>query len=322
MAGISGLSSGIDYSILFGGTSSANSAANDSLLGIDIASAVSLKNGSYGKLLKNYYRQSAEEARSQVGDTDAKLTRIKSSADQLEMAADSLNNSKLWETTSVKENGRESQQLANSDKALLAVKDFIDAYNSAIDEAADSETKSVLRKAGWMANMTRENSNLLREAGITVGADDKLSINESTFKNANVSTIKELFAGNDSYASRVSAKAAGISLSAGQTEGIYTSSGTWSGDMNSLAESTISKLNGTEKEDTPDTAAVTGKTAEKEQKKTLTAEESDQIKGLQDQKAELQKSYSSENLSYDQFKEIDQQIRDIEDQIVKLNGSV
>ena len=321
MAGISGLSSGIDYSVLFGNSSSNTSSASDGLLGLDMSAVTSIKNGGYGRLLKNYYKQSKADAKSQIGDTDAKLTDIKVSADKLEIKADALNNSKLWETKSVSKDGKQTEELANSDKALSAVKDFVNAYNSMIDEAEDSETKSVLRKTGWMANMTKENRNLLNEVGIKIGSDDKLTLDADTFKKANVSTLKEMFYGNDSFAAKVSAKAAGIGMSAANTEGIYTSKGSWSSEMTQMAESLISKVDGAEKEE-DDTPAFLKNTEKTDTKKTLTEEDSNKIKDLQDQKAALQKSYESGNLSYDQFKDVDKQIEDINKQIEKLYGTV
>ena len=319
MAGISGLSSGINYSVLFGNSSSNTSSASDSLLGLDMSAVSSIKNGSYGKLLKNYYKQSKADAKAQVGDTDSKLTDIKASADKLELKADALNNSKLWESKTVTKDGKQTEELANSDKALSAVKDFVSSYNKLIDEAGDSETKSVLRKGGWMANMTKENSNLLSQVGIKVGSDDKLTLDENAFKKADVTTLKEMFYGNDSYASKVSAKAAGIGMSAANTEGIYTSKGSWSSDMTKMAESLISKTGGSEEEESTESLFSTKTT---ESKKTLTEEDSNKIKDLQDQKAQLQKNYESGNLSYDQFKDIDKQIEDINKQIEKLYGTV
>ncbi|MBR6156857.1 MAG: hypothetical protein IKQ27_07855 [Lachnospiraceae bacterium] len=320
MAGISGLGGGINYSVLFGGNDSSTKAvASDSLLGLDMSAVTSIKNGSYGKLLKNYYKQSKADAKAQVGDTDAKLTDLKKSADKLELKADVLNNSKLWETKAASKDGKATEELANSDKALSSVKDFVSSYNKMIDEAGGSETKSVLRKTGWMANMTRENSNLLSQVGIKVGADDKLTLNEDAFKKADVTTLKEMFYGNDSYASKVSAKAAGIGRSAANTEGIYTGKGSWSSDMTQMTESLIGKAGGAEKEESTETPFATKTT---EGKKTLTEEDSNKIKDLQDQKAALQKSYESGNLSYDQFKNIDQQIGDINKQIEKMYGTV
>ncbi len=256
MAGISGLSSGINYSVLFG-TSDKQSSSVDysSIMNLDLAEVASVRKGSYGKLLKSYYAQEKADAKASVGDTDAKLTNIKSDADKLGNAADALGNSSLYKTKTVTDdNGKTSEVLADADKAAGAVKDFVKAYNAAIDSAGDSETKSVLRQGGWMANMSKQNSRLLAEVGITVGSDDKLSFNEDTFKKASVTTVKELFSGTDSYASQVSAKADSISR-ATQNAGAatYNASGNWSTQANNMAKESIAKLTGNTEEQEEET---------------------------------------------------------------------
>ena len=256
MAGISGLSSGINYSVLFG-TSDKQSSSVDysSIMNLDLAEVASVRKGSYGKLLKSYYAQEKADAKASVGDTDAKLTNIKADADKLGNAADALGNSSLYKTKTVTDdNGKTSEVLADADKAAGAVKDFVKAYNAAIDSAGDSETKSVLRQGGWMANMSKQNSRLLAEVGITVGSDDKLSFNEDTFKKASVTTVKELFSGTDSYASQVSAKADSISR-ATQNAGAatYNASGNWSTQANNMAKESIAKLTGNTEEQEEET---------------------------------------------------------------------
>lgn len=256
MAGISGLSSGINYSVLFG-TSDKQSSSVDysSIMNLDLAEVASVRKGSYGKLLKSYYAQEKADAKASVGDTDAKLTNIKADAYKLGNAADALGNSSLYKTKTVTDdNGKTSEVLAEADKAAGAVKDFVKAYNAAIDSAGDSETKSVLRQGGWMANMSKQNSRLLAEVGITVGSDDKLSFNEDTFKKASVTTVKELFSGTDSYASQVSAKADSISR-ATQNAGAatYNASGNWSTQANNMAKESIAKLTGNTEEQEEET---------------------------------------------------------------------
>ena len=251
MAGISGLSSGVNYSVLFGGNSDKQSSVDySSIMNLDLAEVASVRKGSYGKLLKSYYAQEKADAKSSVGDTDAKLTNIKSDADKLSMAADALGSSSLYKTKTVTDdNGKKSEVLENPDKAAGAVKDFVKAYNAAIDSAGDSDTKSVLRNGGWMANTSKQNARLLAEAGITIGSDDKLSFNENTFKKANASTVKELFAGVDSYAAQVGAKADAISR-ATQNAGAatYNARGNWSTQANNMAKESIAKLTGSTEE--------------------------------------------------------------------------
>ncbi len=230
MAGIHGINSGIDYSVFFGGSSTSSAD------GVDLTSYRSIKNGSYRRLLKNYYGSQKEEARSAVGDSGATLTKIRSAADSLQKKSDALSSEKLWATTeNVEEgSGKVMETLTNPEALVKAVKEFADAYNKTIDAAAGSETKAVLRSGGWMDNMTRKNGRLLNEVGITIGSDGKLSVDEEELKKANVTTLKNLFKGVDSYAAKVSVKAAAISNSAARTESMYDSGGKWNNPMNAI----------------------------------------------------------------------------------------
>ncbi|MBO6208713.1 MAG: hypothetical protein J6O73_17540 [Lachnospiraceae bacterium] len=230
MAGIHGINSGIDYSVFFGGSSTSSAD------GVDLTSYRSIKNGSYRRLLKNYYGNQKEEARSAVGDSGATLTKIRSAADSLQKKSDALSSEKLWATTeNVEEgSGKVTETLTNPEALVKAVKEFADAYNKTIDAAAGSETKAVLRSGGWMDNMSRKNGRLLNEVGITIGSDGKLSVDEEELKKANVTTLKNLFKEVDSYAAKVSAKAAAISNSAARTESMYDSGGKWNNPMNAI----------------------------------------------------------------------------------------
>ena len=318
MAGIQGLSSGPDYSALFATSGQKDKSADySSILNLDLADVASVRNGSYGKLLKNYYREAKAGAKEVDGDTDAKLTSIKEDADKLVAAADKLNNSKLYETKTTKdENGKTKEEFADSDKLVSAVKDFVNAYNAAIDSAGDSETKSVLRTGGWMAGMTKQNVNMLGDVGITVGEDDKLRFDEETFKKANVTTVKDVFSGVNSYASQVGAKAASISRATQNTEAMYSDKGKWTSSVNSLAESAISKVTGdTDKEEKTETVA----SGSEKEKKTLTEADSEKLKELQEKRDKLMKEYEKLD-SVEKIKDYDTQLAAIDKEMTELGG--
>ncbi len=307
MANINGINSGIDYSVFFGTSPTTSSG------GVDLTSYMSIKNGSYRKLLKNYYGSQKQEAKSSVGDSGSKLTKIRSSADALQKKADALSAEKLWETeNSVDEtSGKTKETLRNPDKLVNAVKEFADAYNSVIDAASSSETKAVLRSGGWMDTMTRKNGRLLNEVGISIGSDGKLSINEDELKNANVTTLNGLFRGVDSYAAKVSAKAAGISRSAAVREGTYNASGTWSETGNSIATSQINSIIG----NTNDKDPTTNKAR---------SEAENNLKSLKEKRDKLKKEIN-EALGYDarrsyesQISKLDKEIKDTESKLTYL----
>lgn len=307
MAGIGGINSGIDYSVFFGGSSTSSAD------GVDLTSYMSIKNGSYRRLLKNYYSSQKAEAKSAVGDTGATLTKIRSAADNLQKKSDALSSDKLWATTeSVDEGtGKVTETLTNPEALVKAVKEFADAYNKTIDAAAGSETKAVLRSGGWMDNMSRKNGRLLNEVGITIGSDGKLLVDEEELKKANVITLKSLFKGVDSYASKVSAKAAAISNSAARTESTYDSGGNWNNNMSTIAKSQID--------------SVIGGDSDKETSVSKTRTETENnIKSLKEKREKLQKEMNKA-VGYDatrdyetQIKKLDKEIKEAENRLKYL----
>ena len=307
MASINGINSGIDYSVFFGGSSTSSAD------GVDLTSYMSIKNGSYRRLLKNYYSSQKAEAKSTVGDTGATLTKIRSAADNLQKKSDTLSSDKLWDTTeSVDEGtGKVTETLTNPEALVKAVKEFADAYNKTIDAAAGSETKAVLRSGGWMDNMSRKNGRLLNEVGITIGSDGKLSVDEDELKKANVTTLKSLFKGVDSYASKVSAKAAAISNSAARTESTYDSGGNWNNNMSTIARSQIDSVIGGDSD--KETSVSKNRT-----------ETENNIKSLKEKREKLQKEMNKA-VGYDatrdyetQIKKLDKEIKEAENRLKYL----
>ncbi len=217
------------------GISSNSSSSDSSLLGgVNLSNYAAIKNGSYAKLTKAYYKQTESEEAATYKDSDSKLTSIKSGADSLKEAADALANDSLWEKKTIKtkneETGEETEKEDYDWEAITkAVNKFAEAYNNVLDSSAESDTKGVLLNAGWMVGNTAKFDNLLSNAGITIGSDNKLSVDEEELKKADISTLKVLFNNANSLTDAVSSKAASISraaANAGSTT--YTSSGTLS----------------------------------------------------------------------------------------------
>lgn len=234
--------SNVDFSTLFGGTSAASSTGASNLL-TDYAS---IKNGSYGKLLKSYYAKQDTEKLSGTGDTSQKLTLMKSDADSLKKSADALNNDSLWEKKKIKKKDETTEEETETedydwDAITKAVKTFIEDYNDVVKTAGESNTRNVLRNAAWMTNMTDKNSNMLAKIGITIGKGNKLELDEEALKKADISAVKAVFKGHNSFAGKISQKAAGISSAANRASAIYTSSGSYSNPLSSLVSSRIDK---------------------------------------------------------------------------------
>lgn len=204
-------------SSLFSSLNGTSSSGTSSMLG-DYAS---IKNGSYGKLLKTYYskdNKSASTAETNTQDTSVvkkQLTLLKNDATDLYKASQKLVSSTMKD---------DAENLKNA-------KAFVEAYNSMIDSTEDSESKTVTRNIDAIKNATSKNLDLLSNVGITVGADNKMKIDEDAFKDADAADLKTLFKGENSYAAGVLSRTSNIYTSAvsdlNKTSG-YDSTGKYS----------------------------------------------------------------------------------------------
>lgn len=75
---------------------------------------------------------------------------------------------------------------------------------------------------------TNGNETLLKAIGITVKADNKLSIDEDTFKKADMSKVEALFKGNTSYGYQVGLRTSLIDYYAGREADTYNKYGSYS----------------------------------------------------------------------------------------------
>lgn len=217
-----------DYSFLFSslGGSSSSSIANSNFL----ADYASIKNGSYAKLMKAYYGETgnAKELVSKTKtntsvskDSTDDLAKIQKSTDALKESSDALlagGTKSVFarkDITTTDENGVEATQKGyDTDAVYKAVSSFVSDYNSVIKSAEGSNTNSIITRSKGLIAATNANSKLLAKAGITVNSDNTLSLDESTFKKADMSSVKSLFSGAGSYAYRVSAQASLINFAA------------------------------------------------------------------------------------------------------------
>ncbi len=98
----------------------------------------------------------------------------------------------------------------DKDAAYKAVSDFVADYNETLDKLGSTYDSTVRNTGDSMKRMTGIMKNSLEKAGITIGSDNRLSLNEETFKNADFNKVKSLFNGGSSYAGIVSTSASRI----------------------------------------------------------------------------------------------------------------
>lgn len=223
----------------FFGTNTSYS-ANNNVLG-DYAM---IKNGTYKKLLNAYYTKKSGESTDETEESKekksekTKLMQTKSQAEALKSAADDLKSGKIFEEIT-DEDGKVTY---NTEEIAKKVKSFVSAYNDMLDASSEVDTKSVLRKTLWMIGNTKSNSTLLDKVGISIGKDNKLSVDEEKLKKADISSLKVLFSGKGSLADKVSSKASEIGNLANSALKNIKNSGsayTNTGDYKDISTSTL-----------------------------------------------------------------------------------
>lgn len=183
----------------------------------------SVRNGSYKKLLRSYYEKNENSSstvfnktnlnNSQVTSTEAK--EVKENTDSLRKSAlalsntgtKSLFNKKEVTVTDEKTGEKMTTKQYDTDEIVSAVKSFVEDYNDTLDTTGNILNKNVSRNVSYMEKQTNIYKNSLSEVGITVDANNRLSIDEDKLKNADMITVKSLFNGPYSFASQTSQKA-------------------------------------------------------------------------------------------------------------------
>lgn len=202
-----------------------------------------IKSGAYYKALKSYYagntsKTSSSSAKNnktdKTSDVDSQLKDLKNSAsmrayNSVKSEAEELKSaaSKLTETGSkslfaetektVKDDktGEETKVKEVDTKAIQsAVKDFVSAYNDTLKAANKSGQQDIIRNASYMTNQSKIFKRALEEVGISVNADNTLSVDEEKLSSAKTDNLKTLFNGKNSYASFVSKRADMVSSAA------------------------------------------------------------------------------------------------------------
>lgn len=227
-------------SSLFGSFSATGSVSGTSSLLSDYAS---IKNGSYTKLLKSYYKKIDSESESSSTDkttttdklTNTRLISERDAAKELKNSATKLvqtGEESLFNKKEVKDKEGNVTKEYDTEAIYSAVSDFVKNYNSTIEALGNSNTGSVLNAGGSMVSLTGAMAKTLSKVGITVGLNNKLSLDEEKFKEADMNTVNTLFNGTGSYAYSISSSASSIVNSASSqlsqlNGGIYTSTGAY-----------------------------------------------------------------------------------------------
>ena len=159
------------------------------------------------------------------------VANIAEKSEKLGDAADALTtvgNKSLFKTTTKTDENGKTTTVYDTDKIYKAVSRFVKDYNDLIDTTNKSSVSGVKNNVRSLTATTTGNETLLKAIGITVKADNKLSIDEDTFKKADMSKVEALFKGNTSYGYQVGLRTSLIDYYAGREADTYNKYGSYS----------------------------------------------------------------------------------------------
>lgn len=185
----------------------------------------SIKNGTYKKLLRNYFgsmeqssdvTSSAKKSRSSNNIIDTLLkekmyptvskeakeanSNLTSGIGNLKSSLSALQKDSTYQDT---ENGSTA-----ADKVVSAMKSYVTNYN---DVVTASKSSTLSNKTAYVANMmsaTSKNADKLAEIGVTRRQDGTLQLDETKLKNSDLSKVQQLFSSENiqSYGSTIASR--------------------------------------------------------------------------------------------------------------------
>lgn len=218
-----------DYSFLFSNLNGSNN-SNNIFNSINLSDYNSIKSGTYGKLLKEYYRKADTEETSSDKKNNT-TTKVESESvkelKELQTEANELRDSasKLMQRGSKSALGSEDME-----KAYAAVKEFADNYNTLMEKGTESDSKSIKRTAEGMVDLMKDYEKSLNEIGITIDKDNKLVVDKDTFQKSSMDKVQDLFRGNNSLSYLTSMRAvtiANTAYSESNKSNLYTGDGNY-----------------------------------------------------------------------------------------------
>ena len=226
-----------DYSFLFSNVNGSNN-SNNIFNSINLSDYNSIKSGTYGKLLKEYYKKADTD---EIDSTSKKNTVNKSDSEAIkELKQIQTDGNALRDAASKLMQRGSSSALGSDDmnKAYAAVKDFADKYNTLMEEGSESDSKSIKRTAEGMVDLMKDYKESLNEIGITIDKDNKLVVDKDAFMKSSMDKVQDLFRGNNSLSYLTSMRAITISNTAyseRNKSNLYTGNGSYTapstGDM-------------------------------------------------------------------------------------------
>lgn len=153
---------------------------------------------SYGSVIASRIRFAGTSSTGSVSgtttDTDSK-TETGTSASALKADGEALASSELFEKIKDKD-GEETYDVA---KILSTAKSFVSNYNKMFDAAESSSNSGVVANLSYIREKTADSEDSLAKFGISVDKKGRLTLNEDTFKKADMAEVQKFFKNYGSY---------------------------------------------------------------------------------------------------------------------------
>ncbi len=195
-----------------------------------LAEWASIKSGNYKRLMRAYYSQDSNTtSKTKSSSTKTKqeeraVTEAESSAQGLKKATDDLlatGNKSVFKKVDTKDADGKVTQEYDTNKIYNAVNKFVQNYNEVIKNTADTINSGVSSNRRSMISATDAKEKFLNDIGITINADNTLSIDKEAFQKADMSKVETMFSGNTSYGYQVSMRSSLIDYHAGREADTY-----------------------------------------------------------------------------------------------------
>ena len=229
------------YGSLFGYSGSGSNSYSNTLYS-SLSQLSSVKSGAYTKALKALYGKNSNT--NTYTSSVLKNSNIKYTVDS-ELSGVKRESGELAESVKKLSSTGKNDLFVNKDKydkdaAYKAVSEFVTNYNETITAADKLDNSAINNAVSSMARMTGIMGKSLSNAGITVGVDGKMSVDEEAFKKADMDTVKNLFGSNGYFGRSIASSAQRIESIAGQQElknsgnqNFYGRNGSYYGTYNS-----------------------------------------------------------------------------------------
>ena len=219
-----------DYSFLFSGLNSSRNSSN-LLSSINLSDYNSIKTGTYGKLLKAYYKQDDVDVKDTTSKKDKTNKTESTTAKELKEVQTEANELRDSATALMQRGSKSVFKDEDMNKVYKAVSDFVDDFNTVVEKGEKSGSKALIRGAEGLVDLAGDYEKELKQMGITFDKNNKLSIDKDTFLKTDVNKLKELFNGQNSLAYLTSLRAVSMgntAYSESNQSSLYNGNGNYS----------------------------------------------------------------------------------------------